>query len=301
MKKLIAVLLACLLAASVCGCSKSVKTADGITELGFNDAVEIDQLKALDGQQVSIVGYMATLSPVSGEYMYLMNLPYQSCPFCVPNTTELSNTMAVYAKTGKTFEYTDQAIRVTGTLSVRDHVDDFGYSYNYCIEDAAYEVIDLSSVSSEYALWQTVAADGVVADINAMFDYLHFVCQWTEYQSSYTDENGNEEVYRLYPGDAVNILTDTGPYGYADEYSEEYFPGLVSRLRAISADGLEDLVAIVEKAKTVEMEAVNDLNTEKYRYDAENDVYILDRSDELYRMWYEVYAEFSEWLGKWEI
>ena len=34
--------------------------------------------------------------------------------------------------------------------------------------------------------------DGVIADVNAMFDYLMFVCQWTEYTSGYTDENGED-------------------------------------------------------------------------------------------------------------
>lgn len=299
MKKIILILLA--VALCLTGCQKSGKTASGVTELKFTDAVDFDTLKKLEGRQVTIIGYMATLSPVGGEYMYLMNMPYQSCPFCVPNTTQLSNTMAVYARDGKTFDYTDQAIRVTGTMKIEDYTDDFGYEYNYCIADASYEVVDLSTVSKDYALWQTIASDGVVADINAMFDYLHFVCQWTEYQSGYTDENGNEVTYRLYPGDAALILEDDGPYGYAEEYSDEYFPGLIARLRAISSDGLEDLVTIVEKAKSVEMEAVNDLNSEKYSYDEANDVYILDRSEELYHMWYEVYAEFSDWLAKWEI
>ena len=34
------------------------------------------------------------------SFMFLMNLPYQSCPFCVPNTSQLSNTMEVYPKKG---------------------------------------------------------------------------------------------------------------------------------------------------------------------------------------------------------
>lgn len=299
MKRMIALMLAVMLV--LCGCQKAEKASDAVTEIKFTDAVNFDSIQKLEGQTVSIVGYMATLSPVNGEYMYLMNMPYQSCPFCVPNTSQLSNTMAVYARSGKTFDYTDQAIRVTGTMTVQDYTDDFGYEYNYCITDAVYEVVDLSTVSEEYALWQTIAADGVVADINAMFDYLHFVCQWTEYQSGYTDENGNEVTYRLYPGDAIMILEDDGPYGYADEYSQDYFPGLIQRLRAISTTELEDLVAIVQRAQALEIEAIDDLNQEKYSYDEINDVYVLDRSETLYNRWYEVYAEFSNWLAKWEI
>ena len=86
--------------------------------LSFSESQNISELKKLDGKKVSIIGYMSTLSPVSGKFMYLMNLPYQSCPFCVPNTQQLANTMAVYAAKGSKFEYTDRPVKITGKMEL---------------------------------------------------------------------------------------------------------------------------------------------------------------------------------------
>lgn len=301
MKKIISILLALLTALSLAGCSsKSADTGD-ITTLRFSDAISYDAIRELDGRKVSIIGYMATLSPISGKYMYLMNMPYQACPFCVPNTAELSNTMAVYAPEGKTFEFTDQAIMVTGTIEVGENTDEYGYSYNYRIVDAGYVEVDLSTVSDEYALWHTIAADSIVADINSMFDYLHFICQWTEYQGGYTDEAGNEVIYYLYPGDALNYLADEGIYGFASYQAAEYFPGLISRIRSISADHLEDLVAIVSDAQALEQTAAAELSDGNYSYDEAADKYTLNNSEQLYDQWYAIYLRFSAWLAQWEL
>ncbi len=300
MKKILAISLAAALLL-LAGCSGAAPGEEGATALKFTDAVSLETLTALDGKTVSIVGYMATLSPLSGKFLYLMNMPYQSCPFCAPNTAQLANTMAVYAPEGQTFGYTDQAIRVTGALRIEDYTDEYGYVYNYRIADASYEIVDLAALSEDYALWQSIASDGVVAEINSMFDYLHFLCQWTEYQSGYTDDDGSEVVYFLYPGDVEMYLQDTGPYGYAQEAGEDYFPGLIERIRAISANDLEDLVTIVESAQQVAATALSELRAGNYTYDSAADKYALQKNEELYNAWYDAYSQFALWLAKWEI
>lgn len=300
MKKILAISLGAALLL-LAGCSGAAPGEEGATALKFTDAVSLETLTALDGKTVSIVGYMATLSPLSGKFLYLMNMPYQSCPFCAPNTTQLANTMAVYAPEEQTFGYTDQAIRVTGTLRIEDYTDEYGYVYNYRIADASYEIVDLAALSEDYALWQSIASDGVVAEINSMFDYLHFLCQWTEYQSGYTDDDGSEVVYFLYPGDVEMYLQDTGPYGYAQEAGEDYFPGLIERIRAISANDLEDLVTIVESAQQVAATALSELRAGNYTYDSAADKYALQKNEELYNAWYDAYSQFALWLAKWEI
>ena len=85
--RLIALMLTAIVLMSLfagCGEEKTASSGD-TTKLSFKDAAGYDYLKSLDGSQVSIRGYMATSSPVDGSFMFLMNLPYQSCPFCVPN------------------------------------------------------------------------------------------------------------------------------------------------------------------------------------------------------------------------
>lgn len=99
----------------LCGCGKEEIEA---VKLSFAEYADIDTLNSLDGSCVTITGYMATLSPLDGRYMYLMNMPYQSCPFCVPNTCRLSNTMAVFAAGDTKFEFTDRQMKITGALKV---------------------------------------------------------------------------------------------------------------------------------------------------------------------------------------
>ena len=296
---LIALLICIALLATGCG-GKEASSAE-VTKLSFADSASLDILKALDGKRVTITGYMATLSPLDGAYIYLMNLPYQSCPFCVPNTTQLANTMAVYAAEGTKFEFTARPVRITGTMRVADKVDGYGYTYGYYIDGARYETVDLSNVSREYSLYQSLAEDGVIADVNAMFDYLMFVCQWTEYTGGYTDDDGNQVTFFLYPGDVQNYLIDDGPYGFATQASEDYFPGLIRRVEAVSADELTELAQIIADAQTVEQYARAELDAGHYAYDESADKYTLTDAEGLYNQFYEVYLKFSDWLTRYQL
>ena len=299
-KHLLMVTLLAIAVMCLSGCGNSMKTATA-QKLSFAESVSIDSIKALDGKPVTITGYMATLSPLNGDYIYLMNLPYQSCPFCVPNTQQLANTMAVYAAKGTKFDYTDRPVKITGRMELGDFTDEYGYTYNYRIADAGYEVVDLSQVSSDYAMYQSLAEDGVIADVNSMFDYLLFVCQWTEYQGSGVDGNGQQITYYLYPGDVENVLVDDGDYGYAAQANEDYFPGLISRVKNVGGDSLTELAEIIDDAQDLEQDARNELGEQRYSYDEAADKYILDNSDELYNRFYEIYGRFSQWLTKYEL
>lgn len=299
MKKPLILALALALAAcalTACGSGSAEPTA-----LSFRDSASIDTISALKGKPVVITGYMATLSPLDGSYIYLMNLPYQSCPFCVPNTQQLANTMAVYAPKNQKFTYTDRPVRITGRMELGDFSDEYGYTYNYRLVDASCETVDLSKVSDDYALYAALAGDGVIADVNAMFDYLLFTCQWTEYQGSYTDDSGTAVVYYLYPGDAENALAETGDFGYAKQASPDYYPGLIQRVRAVDGSKLEDLVDIIADAAELEAYARSELADGHYTYDSAADKYALDDNDGLYDRFYEVYGAFSDWLTKYEL
>ena len=141
----------------------------------------------------------------------------------------------------------------------------------------------------------------MIADVNGMFDYLMFVCQWTEYQGGYTDESGNRITYYLYPGDVENALADDSGYGYATQSAGDYFPGLIKRVKAVGGDAADDLVAIISDAQAVEQRARGELSEKRYAYDEAADKYTLDDSDGLYNAFYAVYGRFSTWLTKYEL
>ena len=83
--------------------------------------------------------------------------------------------------------------------------------------------------------------------------------------------------------------------------ADDYFPGLIRRVRAISDTELEDLVGIIETAQGNVQHALQELDDGNYVYDEPNDKFILNNNDELYNAWYDNYIQFSEWLGTWEV
>lgn len=316
-KRFGAVLLALVMILTLAGCGSSGGTseASGPAKLSFKAASGYDYLKTLNGKQVTISGYMATSSPVDGSFLFLMNLPYQNCPFCVPNTSQLSNTMEVYAKSGEPFGYTNQAIRVVGKLEVADSADKpftdkYGYEFNYKIVDGSYTIIQAEELSGDMALWQKIAETDVVNDIYGMYDYVNFLCAWNTYfVNNRTGENGETiPGYYLYAADAKNMLTkEDGQFHYG--YQEGYFDAIVDKIESVDPEAFADLTANVRDAEALAQTALSELENEHYTYelqyvekfDNEDYVYTLDKGEELRARMDTLYSAFSNWLGSWEM
>ena len=305
MKKVISLILISCFAVFVfasCGNDNGGDETMGNT-LSFSQANSVEAMQKLDGKQVNIIGYMSTLSPINGSFMYLMNLPYQSCPFCVPNTTQLSNTMAVYAKNGDSFEFTDRAIKVTGTLEFGDYTDEYGYEYGYRIKDATYTEVDTSEMSDKMKLWQQLASTNVISDVYNMYEYVNFLCFWPTYTAEF--EGGKDY---LYPTDAINFIETEGAqfnYGYA----EGYFDSMINTIEEVSTTDFITLVENIKKAKSLAERALADLEAEEYATTTEysglfNDgrsQYKMNNADTYEKEMEAIYREFSEWLAEWEI
>ena len=312
-KKILMLCLAIVLVFSFAGCKQ--EQSGEITKLSFQAASGYDYLKTLDGTQVTISGYMATSSPVDGSFMFLMNLPYQSCPFCVPNTSQLSNTMEVYPKKGETFGFTNQAIKIVGTLAVAENEDEpftdmYGYAFNYKIVDATYTIIQADELSEDMALWQKIAETDVVSDIYRMYDYVNFLCAWnTYYVNSGTDENGNVVPgYYLYPTDAVYLITTDGAqYNYG--YQDGYFDSIIAKIEAVDPKAFNDLVTNIRGAEALAQKALAELENERYtsekkyleQFGTEDLVYTLTIGEELTAEMQTLYSAFANWLGSWEM
>ena len=316
MRKLKIILSLCIVAAIlICSAGCKEEASDEITKLSFKAASGYDYLKTLDGTQVSISGYMATSSPVDGSFMFLMNLPYQSCPFCVPNTSQLSNTIEVYSKTNDPFAFTNQAIKVVGTLVVAESEDEpftdmYGYEFSFKIVDAEYTVIQADELSEDMALWQKIAEADVVTDIYAMYDYVNFLCAWnTYYINSGVDEDGNTVPgYYLYPEDAKHLITtDSAQYNYG--YKDGYFDGIVKKIEAVDPSAFADLVSNVRSAEALAEKALAELENGNYTFEVkylekfgtEDKVYTLNNGEELTSQMQTLYYDFSNWLGSWEM
>ncbi len=271
--------------------------------LSFSDKHDIEELNSFDGESVTITGYMSTRLPSSGNYFYLKNLPYQSCPFCVPNTAQLANTIAVYAKPGDVFEFTDRAIRVTGVLEFGNYTDEFGYEYNYRIKDAEYAVPDTDDLDPQIKLWQQLASTDVVAEIYRMYEYVSFLCFWPTYTAQFEERSDY-----LYPSDISPFYQiDGAQYNYG--YQPGYFDSIITTVEGVSSTDFTVLIENIRKSEALASEAIAELEAGRYTavteyssvYGDGRTQYKMDKADEFEARMQATYQEFAAWLATWEI
>ena len=298
MKKAIAILLAlvCLLLAG-CASNEGTDTKDtsgggeinetANVRLTFAESINMDKIKELSGRTVEMVGYMATISPVNGEYLYLMNLPYQSCPYCVPNTQQLSNTIAVYAKDGDRFDFTDGPINVIGVLETGDFEDEYGYTYTYRIKDAIYTEVNSTEASEKLALWERITNANIASDVYSMYDFISFECNWPNYIGHFQEG----DAY-LYPADVEYFEKNQ----YKIESISSYFDALVKEIQTIDDDVMNELVEIVRDAEKLVGTAVDERNNKNYTYDSAQDKYSMIAGEELMAKAQESYNKYAYWL-----
>lgn len=288
LSSLISLALAFVLLFSFAACGDGGNAAEGgTTRLTFAESIDFDRITELSGREVEIIGYMATVSPVSGKYLYLMNLPYQSCPYCVPNTNQLSNTIAVYAKDGDKFDFTDGPINVVGTLETGNFEDEYGYTYNYRIKDAVYTAVNSTEASEKLALWEKIANANLASDIYTMFNFIDFECNWP----NYTADFGEGKVY-LYPAD-VSYFEE---HQYTTESSPDYFEELRKRSAAIGSDIMNDLVEIISGGEALVKRATEERDANFFTYDKETDRFTMTNGDELLAEAQDLYVRYATWL-----
>jgi len=309
--KLTAFILCIAVIGSVLVCCGS-ESDENYTELTFKSTLSYDYLKTLDGENVSINGYVATSSPPNGSFIFLMNMPYQSCPFCVPNTTELSNTIEVYPKSGEKFSYTASAIKVRGELDVapegQPFTDPYGYTFSFKIVNATYEVLKSENMGENFGVWEKFSQSGVIDELYKMYDYVDFICKWNEYfVNSYTDSNGKVQPgYYLYAADAKNYL-EKGHMKYGTE--PNYFSDLIAKIEAIDKTAFSDLVKNIREAEALSKTAYDKLYKGEYTYETKyvekfgttDTVYTIIGGEALKSDLEKVFKGFQEWLGSWEL
>ena len=237
---------------------------------------------------MEIVGYMATVSPVSGKYIYLMNLPYQSCPYCIPNTQQLSNTIAVYAKGGDKFKFVDGPINVKGTLETGNFEDEYGYTYSYRIANAVYTAVDSKEASAKLALWEKISNAEIASDVYSMFDYIDFECGWPNYTGK--DKDGNR--FYLYPADVPFFEENQ----FGKENAEGFFSGLIKRSEAINDGLMNELIQIIKDGEALVKKAVAERDAKNYTYDASADRFTLDKGEEMKSEAQDLYLRYALWL-----
>ena len=213
-KKVVALISTLVMVVSLGGCSSTkLQEVDGVTELKFKDTIKTSELKKIDSKTVSMIGFMSTSTPLNGEYTYLMNMPYQNCSFCVPNTDSLVNTIAVYAPEGKSFEFTDVPVRVTGTLEFKTTTDSMGYTYEYRIKDAKLEEADVSNLEEDIKLYTDLINQGFAESMETIFTTLY---NTINYESKNIKEDDLELLDTNLTKDVKNMFENLDKSKYSE-------------------------------------------------------------------------------------
>lgn len=142
-----------------------IKKVSGVPQIRFKDLVELKDLEQYNNMTVSAVGYLSPILAYDNSFGYLMNLPYQTCPYCIPDDGRITNTIAIFAKDGKKIDYTESAIVVTGTLKLENYTDDYGYEYAYRLTDVSIEEADTSAVGDKITAYNQIADKKVLSNI----------------------------------------------------------------------------------------------------------------------------------------
>lgn len=237
---------------------------NGPTKIMFKDMISIEDLKRLDGKQVEMIGFVSIASPLDGSFIYLMNMPYQSCVFCLPNTNQLVNTMVAYPKKGESLEYVDTPVKITGTLKFEDINDTNGYSYAYRLIDTKMEEADVSGLEEDIVLYTMLADTGYINKHSLLMNELYL-------RTYMLDNDGMSiNIDELTPIDlsmVQELRTTVKSLNNDSKYSEVL----------VNIDKLEKLCLDVnEVIKSKDKKAMQDLNIEGQN----------------------IYSEFYTWLTK---
>lgn len=88
-----------------------------------------EQLKARQGSKVTLEGFIIPLQQdTQQDFFILSRFPYQSCFFCGAAGPE--TVVEVYSD--RSFKYTDERVRVSGTLKLNDNPLNLFYALENC-------------------------------------------------------------------------------------------------------------------------------------------------------------------------
>ena len=82
-----------------------------------------DKVKALNGEQVAMRGFMAPPLKAEADFFVLTEIPMSICPFCSSDSDWPDNIVVIRLESAQTFEQANALIEVHGTLEVGSWTD----------------------------------------------------------------------------------------------------------------------------------------------------------------------------------
>ena len=107
----------------------------GVLGLEFSDKV-----KRLNGQEITIKGFMAPPLKAEADFFVLTEIPMSLCPFCSSDADWPDNILVVYLGRKQTFVQFNAPIEASGVLEYGSWVDpETGFISQLRLRDAAFD------------------------------------------------------------------------------------------------------------------------------------------------------------------
>lgn len=239
--------------------------SDMTYQIRFSDLVSLEDLKEYDNKVVTALGYLSPITSYDGSFGYLMNLPYQTCPYCVPSDTKITNTIAIFAKSGQKIQFTEAAVMVKGTLKLEPYTDAYGYSYNYRLTDVEIETADTSDLGEKIALYNKLAEEKILTNLMAILYSVDDNVFYDEYTT-----NGSK-----YERQIVDISkVDT----------------VIKNLEKFNAEDVSILNEVAKELKEIAQDTNDFIQKEEYEK-------ILEYKDRTLNLFYEI----GSWMQKYQL
>lgn len=239
--------------------------SDMTYQIRFSDLVSLEDLKKYDNKVVTALGYLSPITSYDGSFGYLMNLPYQTCPYCVPSDTKITNTIAIFAKSGQKIQFTEAAVMVKGTLKLEPYIDAYGYSYNYRLTDVEIETADTSDLGEKIALYNKLAEEKILINLMAILYSVDDNVFYDEYTA-----NGSK-----YERQIVDISkVDT----------------VIKNLEKFNAEDVSILNEVAKELKEIAQDTNDFIQKEEYEK-------ILEYKDRTLNLFYEI----GSWMQKYQL
>lgn len=117
------------------GCGKKEEpqqqgmTLDQLVTETAEGRVVSDLAQQLDGQEITLQGWMSPLSPLYANYFFLIGSPSEDCPFCAGAEVDFYDVVIVYVEENHIVPFIFDPVLVTGTLQVGYEQDGHMESY----------------------------------------------------------------------------------------------------------------------------------------------------------------------------
>ncbi len=225
MKKILIILTAIILLLAA-GCEEEPGDTAHLqfAELWGEEFSVSQRVQELDGQSVSMTGFMAMQSPLDGSFIYLTNAPMVSCPYCIPGTDTPVSAIPAMAQEGDSIDFTEEPVTISGKLEVEEKTDEFGYTTPFRIHVNELAVADKDKMPQSLQEYAMLTADGVGMELLGIMN---------EMQAYTAEEIPEEEMEPLGIGEIETLINQVEGYG---------------------VDSFEPLLEIMEDAKELAKE-----------------------------------------------